>query len=203
MRIVARGLLAAAVVVLSATVILAESVTVEGSSTEYPTQIETKIGDKTVKMDLTGAGLRKRVVFKVYTIGSYIEASAGAKSAEDLISADCRKQFHLVMERDVDGKEMAEAVEKAIHKSCGEDAFAKELKALADTMKELELKKGDNIRLSNIPKKGLECDVAGKKTVSINNSDFSKAIWEIYLGKKCVDDKVKDALVSRLSAAKE
>jgi len=195
---VARLAVSTAVLVLCVGVVLAESVGVDGSSTEYSTKIETKIGEKNVKMDLTGAGLRKRVVFKVYTIGSYIESGAKARSAEELIEADCPKQFHLVMERDVDGKELADAVEKAIHKSRGEDAFDKELKALADTMKELELKKGDNIHLTSLPKKGLECDVVGKKTVLIENSDFAKAIWEIYFGKKCIDDGLKKALLSRL-----
>jgi hypothetical protein len=198
MRSVTRLALAAAVAVLSVTVVWAESIGVEGTSTEYSTKIETKVGDKTVKMDLTGVGLRKRVLFKVYTIGSYIESGAKAHSADDVIGADCAKQLHLVMERDVDGKEMAEAVEKAIHKSRGEDAFANELKALATTMRELELKKGDNIRLTNLPKKGLECDVVGKKIVLIENADFAKAIWEIYLGKKCIDDNLKKALLSRL-----
>jgi hypothetical protein len=102
------------------------------------------------------------------------------------------------MERDVDGKEMAEAVEKAIHKSRGDDAFPAELKAMAETMKALELKKGDHIRLTNLPKKGLECEVAGKKRVLIENADFSRAIWEIYLGKNNIDDGLKKALVSRL-----
>src|SRR5262245_35445706 len=173
MRIVTRLALAAAVAVLSVTVVLAESIGVEGTSTEYSTKIETKVGDKTVKMDLTGVGLRKRVLFKVYTIGSYIECGVRARSAEDVIDADCPKQMHLVMERDVDGKDMAEAVEKAIHKSRGEDAFAEELRSLSTTMKELELKKGDNIRLTNLPKKGLECDVVGKKIVLIENADFA------------------------------
>ena len=54
------------------------------------------------------------------------------------------------------------------------------------------------MRLTNVPKKGIECDVAGKKQVVIENSDFSRAIWEIYLGKKNIDDDLKKALVSRL-----
>jgi len=198
MRIVLPRALPAVVALLAATIVLAESIGVDGSDTEYPTKIETKIGDKTIKMDLTGAGLRKRVVFKVYTIGSYVESGAAARTPDDLAAADCPKQLHLIMERDVDGKEMAEAVEKAIHNSRGAGAFADELKSLADTMKELDLKKGDNIRMTNIPGKGMECDVVGKKTVRINNTDFSKAIWEIYLGKKCIDDNLKKALVSRL-----
>jgi hypothetical protein len=189
----------AAVAVLFATVSRAgETVSVDGSSTQYETRIEAGVGGKSVKMVLTGAALRKKLVFNVYTIGSYVEAGAGVRSAEDLIDADCPKQLHLVMERDVDGKEMAEAVRKAIHNSRGNDAFPDELKALGETMRALELKKGDHILLTNVPKKGIECDVAGKKQLKIENGDFSKAVWEIYLGKKCVDDDVKKALASRL-----
>jgi hypothetical protein len=198
MKTLSRLLLVAAVAVLSSALALGESVGVEGSSTEYQTKIEAKVGGKTVKLDLTGAALRKRVVFKVYTIGSYVEAGAGVRTAEELAAADCPKQLHLVMERDVEGKELAEAVEKAIHRGRGENAFADELKSLADTMKALELKKGDHVRLTNLPKKGLECDVAGKKQIVIENSDFSRAVWEIYLGKKNIDDDIKKALVSRL-----
>jgi hypothetical protein len=198
MKTLARLLCVAAVAVLTSTLALGESVGVDGSSTEYETKVEAKVAGKTVKLDLTGAGLRKRVVFKVYTIASYVEAGAGVRSAEDLAAADCPKQLHLVMERDVDGKELAEAVEKAIRKGRGDDAFPDELKALAETMKALSLKKGDHVYLTNIPKKGLECDVVGKKQVVIENSDFSKAIWEIYLGKKNIDDDLKKALVSRL-----
>jgi hypothetical protein len=198
MKTLSRLVIVAAVATLFAAVALGESVGVDGSSTEYQTKIETQVAGKAVKLDLTGAGLRKRVVFKVYTIASYVEAGAGVRSADALAAADCPKQLHLVMERDVDGKELAEAVEKAIHKARGDDAFTDELKVLAETMKALALKKGDHVRLTNVPKKGIECDIAGKKQVVIESSDFSRAIWEIYLGKKNIDDDLKKALVSRL-----
>ncbi len=198
MKTLSRLLLVTALALLTGAVALAETVAVDGSDTSYETKIEPKVGGKEVKMDLTGAALRKRLVFKVYTIGSYVEAGAGLRSAEDLAAADVPKQLHLVMQRDVEGKELAEAVEKAIHKGRGDDAFADELKSLHETMKALELKKGDNIRLTNVPKKGINCDVAGKKEFVIENSDFSRAVWEIYLGKKNIDDDIKKALVSRL-----
>ncbi len=198
MKPLARLVLVAAVVVSFGALALGESVGVDGTSTAYETRIESTVGGKAVKMDLTGTGLRKKLVFKVYAIGSYVEAGAGVRSAEELIAADCPKQLHLVMERDVSGKEMAEAVEKAIHKSRGDGAFPDELKSMAETMKAMELKKGDHIRLTNVPKKGIECDVAGKKQILIENGDFSRAVWEIYLGKKCIDDDLRSALVSRL-----
>jgi hypothetical protein len=191
-------LVAAAAALFGAVAFAGETVAVDGSRTTYETKIEPTVGGKAVKMDLTGAALRKQLVFKVYTIASYVEAGAGVRSAEDLAAADCPKQLHLVMERDVGGKEMAEAVQKAIRDGRGNDAFPEELKALNETMKALALKKGDHVLLTNVPKKGLECDVAGKKMILIENSDFSKAVWEIYLGKKNIDEDVKKALASRL-----
>src|SRR5438552_5381398 len=155
MKTLSRLLLVTALAVLLGTVALAETVSVDGTDTSYETKIEPTVGGKAVKMDLTGAALRKRLLFKVYTIASYVEAGAGLRSAADLAAADVPKQLHLVMQRDVDGKDLAEAVEKAIHKSRGDDAFGDELKSLQETVKALELKKGDNVRLTNIPKKGL------------------------------------------------
>jgi hypothetical protein len=198
MKTLSRLLLVAALAALPGAAALAETVSVDGSDTSYETQIEPTVGGKAVKMNLTGAALRKRLVFKVYTIGSYVECGNGARSAEDLASADVPKQLHLVMERDVGGAELADAVEKAIHKGRGDDAFRDELKSLHETMKALELKKGDHVRLTNVPKKGIACDVAGKKQLVIENPDFSRAVWEIYLGKKNIDDDIKKALVSRL-----
>ena len=198
MKTLSRVLLVAALAALPTAIALGETVAVDGSDTAYEAKIEPTVGGKAVKMDLTGAALRKRLVFKVYTIGSYVECGAGLRSAEDLAAADVPKQLHLVMERDVEGKELADAVEKAIHKGRGDDAFPDELKSLRETMKALELKKGDNIRLTNIPKKGITCDVAGRKNLLIENSDFSRAVWEIYLGKKNIDDDIKKALVARL-----
>jgi hypothetical protein len=198
MKTLSRLLLVAALAALPGAAALAETVAVDGSDTSYETKIEPSVGGKAVKMALTGVALRKRLVFKVYTIGSYVECGAGVRSAEDLASADVPKQLHLVMERDVGGAELADAVEKAIHKGRGDDAFPDELKSLRETMKAMELKKGDHVRLTNVPKKGITCDVAGKKQLLIENADFSRAVWEIYLGKKNIDDDIKKALVSRL-----
>ena len=51
-------------------------------------------------------------------------------------------------------------------------------------MKVLELQKGYHVRLTNIPKKGLECDVAGKKQLMIENGDFAKCGLEDLPGKE-------------------
>jgi hypothetical protein len=196
MKTLSRMMLVTAVALFGVAALAGDTVGV--GSTQYDTKIESKINDKPVKLVLTGAAVRKKVVFKVYTIGSYVEAGAKVTSAEGLASADCPKQLHLVMERDVDGKEMAEAFVKAIRASRGNDAFPDEINSLTDMMKKLEVKKGDHIWLTNVPKKGLACDVAGKQSFTIENADFAQAVWEIYLGKNCIDDDIRKALVSRL-----
>jgi hypothetical protein len=193
-----RTLLVAAVVLCAPTAPAADMVGVDGSETTFPTQIESTIGGKAVKLNLTGAALRRRVIFKVYTIGSYVDAGARLRSAGEVVAADRPKQLHLVMERDVSGKDLAEAVEKAIHQGRGDNAFPGELKSLGETMRALELKKGDNVWLTSVPRKGLDVDVAGKKQLAIENPDFAKAVWEIYFGEKNIDNDVKKALVSRL-----
>jgi hypothetical protein len=199
MKTLSRWMLVAALSVPFGAVALAgEMVGVDGSRTQYDTNIDSTVAGKPVKMVLTGTALRKKLIFNVYAIGSYVEAGAGVRSAEQLVAADCPKQLHLVMERDVDGKEMAEAFQKAIYRSRGDHAFPAELKSLTETMKAMEVKKGDHIRLTNVPRKGIECDVAGRRQIVIENSDFSKAVWEIYLGPKNIDDDIRKGLASRL-----
>jgi hypothetical protein len=72
------------------------------------------------------------------------------------------------------------------------------LATLVETMKGMEVKKGDHVMLWNIPKKGLYCDVGGKKQFRIENADFSKAVWKIWLGRNNLGEELKKGLTSRL-----
>lgn len=175
----------------------AEDVAVSGSDITYPSEQRVTVGDKQVNMVLTGAALRKKVFFSVYTIGSYVQEGSGVRDGEDLAARDCPKQLHLVLERDVKGPDMAEAMRSAIRANY-DDAFATELKVLGECMSRTDIKKGDNVRLTHVPGKGLHVDVEGKTQMLIENPAFSKAVWDIYFGKNNLGDAIKKALVSRL-----
>lgn len=175
-----------------------DKVSVSGSSTQYPVAVESKIGDKDVKLVLTGAALRKRVFFSVYTIGSYVEEAAGVRTAAELAAKDCPKQLHLVMERDVGGKDMAEAFVGAIRQSYPEPQFAEQLQALSEFMQAQNVQKGDHVWLTHVPKVGLHCNLVGKAEVVIKDVPFAQAVWEIYLGKKHISEAIKRELTSRL-----
>jgi hypothetical protein len=199
MQSLSRKILAAGLVALLASAGLAATkVGVRGSSNQYATEIDSTIDGQQVKMVLTGAALRKKVIFNVYTVGSYLQQGGSVRSAEDLAEADCPKQLHLIMERDVEGKEMAEAFRTAIRANYADPAFAAELDSLTETMESIAVKKGDHVWLTHVPKKGLHCNLVGKKDFFIENADFARAVWNIYLGPKNLGDDIKKALVSRL-----
>ncbi len=176
-----------------------ERVGVPGSSVVYTTPIESKVGDRPVKMILTGAGLRKKVIFKVYAVGSYLEDGVTARSPAELYSKDCAKQLHLVMERDVSGKEFAEALRAAVRANHAAPQFENELATLSDTMQKHAIEKGDHVWLTHVPKVGLHCRLIGKAEIQVSNVAFAQAIWEAYLGKNCICEDVKKGLASRLS----
>jgi hypothetical protein len=193
-----RFLALALLVLFGAAAPAAETVGVEGSQTQYPTLIESPINNKPVKLTLTGAAMRKKVLFNVYTVGSYVQEGAPVHSAEDLADADVPKQLHLVMERDVDGKTMAGAFREAVRLNYAAPAFTKELDSLARVLEESSVKKGDHVWLSHVPGLGLHVRLPGKREMVIPNSAFAKAIWEVYVGRNNLGEAIKQGLTSRL-----
>jgi hypothetical protein len=192
-------LLALAVLAMGGAAALAqEMVGVPGSDTQYATPVETRIGDQPVTLVLTGTALRTKYFFNVYAIGSYLQAGVSVQTAEELAAVDQPKQLQLVLERDVESKDMVEAFRAAIRLNYPDPAFAQELGMLAEAMQGLTIKKGDHVTLSHVPKVGLHCDVNGQTSFEIKNVAFARAVWEIYLGKNNIGEGIKRGLVSRL-----
>lgn len=175
----------------------AELVGVDGSKVQYVGAQMMKVNGKDVKLVLTGTALRKKLVFNVYAIGSYVQDGVKVKSAEELASADCPKRLWLVMERDLDGKEMAEAFRTAIRLNHPDPAFNDEVNKLSEFMQTLSTKKGDHVWLTHVPGVGLHCQLLNKADVTIPNPKFSQAVWDIYLGKNNLGDGIKKGLLSR------
>lgn len=181
----------------AASVFGADLVGVDGSKVQYPTALPIKAGSKDVNLVLTGTALRKKLVFNVYTVGSYLQEGVKVRSAEELAGADCPKRLWLVMERDLDGKEMADAFRNAIRLNHPEPAFNHEVAKLSEFMQSLSVKKGDHVWLTHLPGVGLHCQLHNKTDVTIPNPKFSQSVWDIYLGKNNLGDHIKKGLLSR------
>jgi hypothetical protein len=175
-----------------------ELVGVRGSNTQYTTTMDITIGDKPFHLVLTGVALRQKFLFNVYTIGSYVLEGAAVHTAEELAAIDQPKQLHLVMERDVAGGDIAEAFRVAVRQNYPTPYFNEEVNRLVEMLREINFTKGDHIYLTHQPGIGLRCQVIGKGDFTIENPDFSRAVWDIYLGKNNLGDGIKKGLISRL-----
>ena len=140
----------------------------------------------------------QKFLVNVYTIGSYLQEGVSVRTAEELAAVNCAKSLHLVMERDVAGKDMAEAFRSAIRQNYAAPLFTDEINTMVECIQAQDVHKGDQVWLTHVPNVGLSINLVGKKDVLIRNSSFSQAVWEIYLGKNNLGDAIKKGLVSRL-----
>jgi chalcone isomerase-like protein len=197
-RVCYRWFAVAAAMTCGLGIVSAEMVGVPNSAVQFPTPIQSSIAGNQYKMRLTGTALRTRVIFSVYAVGSYVQDGLRFRTAEELAAADKPKQLHLVMERDVDGPDMADAFKKAIRANYPEPTFNNEVMTLTEKMKGYTVHKGDHVWLTHVPGVGMHCHLAGKTDYWVKGVPFARAVWEIYLGKNSIGDDIKRGLTSRL-----
>jgi hypothetical protein len=189
---------AIAVVSVSGLAAASELVSVAGSSARFATSVEVQVGGKPVPMTLTGATLRKRAIINIYAIGSYLQTGVTVKSADELAASDSIKMLVLILERDVKGRDMAEGIQSGVRLNHPANAFPAELGKIVKTLGTMDLRKGDQVMLTAIPRVGLRCQVVGKGEVTIESPAFARAVWDIYLGRQNLGEPIKAALTSRL-----
>jgi hypothetical protein len=174
-----------------------KAVTVPDTEVSFPVERTEEIGGEKVALELTGVGLREKAWFNVYAIASYVAKDASAKTATQLAQADVAKQLRLVMERDVDGEDMAEAFRDALRANHPK-GFDQELKAFEAYFDGKEAKEGKRIVFDHVPGKGLRFRVQGHDALEIEGVPFARAVWDIYFGKKPAVDELKKTLSARL-----
>ena len=173
-------------------------VAVPGSETTFADEVEASVTGRTVQMKLTGTALRAKRGVHAYAIAGYVSSEAEVHSAEELARADVAKRLHLVMERPVDGKSLAQAFRSAVRLNHAEPAFEAEIKSLEHYMRNMSARKGEHLMMTHLPGIGLHIRVAGKVDFVIRSVGFSRAIWDIYLGEKNLGESLKKGLTSRL-----
>lgn len=174
-----------------------ETVGVNGSNARFAAAIEVQAAGQPVRLSLTGAAVRKKAFITIYTIASYLQDGVAAKTAEQLAAAQGVKVLVLVMERDVDGRDMVDGIRSGIRLNHPADAFGPELARIGQVLQTMRLQKGERVTLIAAPGAGLRCYVPGKADAVIGDAAFARAVWDIYLGRNNVSDAVKSGLMSR------
>lgn len=155
---------------------MADTVTVEG---------------KTLK--LNGMGLRKKVVFKVYVAGLYLETPSPA--GEAVIASDQIKRMQLSVLRSLKSKQVTEAIEEGFEKNS-----KAQMGALKDRLGKFgamisDVVEGDQIAMTYVPGKGTTVSVKGADKGVIEGKDFADALFAVWLGNNPVQEDLKKALL--------
>jgi len=180
-----KGILAAGLLALAAAVALAgelagvrmpEAVTVEG---------------KTLK--LNGMGLRKKLIFKVYVAGLYLESPS--KDAAAVLSATETKSMRLHILRSLKGSKVSEAISEGFERNSNAQMAA--LKARLERFSAMipDVAEGDEILLTWVPERGTKVTVRGTDRGVIEGRDFADALFAVWLGPNPVQDDLKKALL--------
>jgi hypothetical protein len=144
-------------------------------------------------LKLNGAGLRTKVVFKVYVAGLYLESPS--KDAAGIVSSDQTKAMRLAILRSLKGSQVSEAIAEGFEKNSKAQMGA--LKARLDKLGAMipNVEKGDDIVLAYVPGKGTVVQVKGAEKGVVEGKDFADALLSVWLGANPVQDDLKRELL--------
>jgi Chalcone isomerase-like len=152
------------------------------------------------RLQLNGAGIRYKAIFKVYAAGLYL--GARATTPEAVYAAPGPKRLHVVMLREIDGNELGKLFPDGIRKNATREEFGK---SIPGTLKLAEmfvtrkrLASGDSFTVDYIPGTGTVISLNGKvATEPIVEPVFFIAMMKIWLGADPPDWQLRDALLGQ------
>ncbi|MBX9611450.1 MAG: chalcone isomerase family protein [Burkholderiales bacterium] len=152
------------------------------------------------KLTLNGAGIRYKVVFKVYTAGLYL--SKKASTTEEVLAMPGPKRMAITMLRDIDSGELGKLFSRGMEDNMEKAAFSKLVPGVM-RMSQIfsdhkKLLKGETFVIDWLPGKGMVLTVKGKvEGEPFKEPEFFNALLRIWLGPNPADWKLKEALLGK------
>lgn len=174
---------------------LAQSAT-EVGGVKYESSVQ--VGSS--RLQLNGAGVRYKAVFKVYTAGLYLGAKAG--TTEAVLAAAGPKRLHVVMLRDIDANELGKLFTRGMQDNAPREDFAKSIPGTIRMGEIFASKKrmaeGENFSVEWQPGVGTVVQINGKTIGEpIREPEFFRSLLLIWLGRSPADAGLKEALLGR------
>ena len=147
-------------------------------------------------LQLNGAGLRKKVFFKVYAAGLYVPQKA--QTAQGVLEQNGAARVRLGLLRDVSAKSFVSALEEGLQDNTDEATrkeIAPELAKLIKAMNEIgDVKEGDLVDF-DFSGKTTSVLVNGKLVAdNIGGKKLFDSVLRIWLGENAIDDKLKKSM---------
>jgi hypothetical protein len=152
------------------------------------------------KLQLNGAGIRYKAVFKVYTAGLYLTRKAA--SPEEVQTAPGARRMSITMLRDIDSAELGKLFSRGIEDNMEKTAFSKLIPGVM-RMSQIffdikRLKAGDTFLIDWVPGAGTVITVKGiPQGEPFKEPEFFNALLRIWLGPNPADWKLKEALLGK------
>ena len=156
------------------------------------------------KLLLNGAGIRYKIVFKVYAAALYL--AERASTPEAVLTAPGPRRLQIVMLREIDANELGKLFTKGMEQNAPREEFSKSIAGIL-RMSDIfsnhkKLMPGDSFALEWLPGAGTVILVNGKQEgAPIKEPEFYSALMKIWFGKSPADAQLKEALLGKTPAA--
>lgn len=166
----------------------------EVAGIDFPPQIEVQGS----KLQLNGAGVRYKAVFKVYAAGLYTSRKVG--SLEELLKTPGPKRMRITMLREVDAAELGKLFSRGMEDNMDRAAFAQLIPGIL-RMSQLfsqykKLQAGESLAMDWAPGQGLLISVKGQvQGEPFKEPEFFAALMGIWLGRAPADWQLKNDLL--------
>ena len=192
-RLLAAWLAAASLAVLT---VPAHSQPVDVAGVKYAPEVT--VGG--AKLQLNGAGVRYKAIFKVYAAGLYLTAKANTPQAA--LTAPGPKRLHIVMLRDIDGNELGKLFTRGMEQNASREDFAKSIPGTIKMGEIFAAKKmltqGESFQVDWLPGQGTVISINGKQAAEpIKEPEFYSSLMKICLGNNPADAQLKELLLGK------
>ncbi len=189
-----RSLAAAMVALAIAAAANAAPVTLSGVTYEDSAEL------RGAKLQLNGAGVRYKAVFKVYTAGLYLPKKAD--STDEVLAMPGAKRISITMLRDIDSGELGKLFSRGMEDNMDKTAFSKLIPGVVRMSQIFSVHKklnaGESFMIDWIPGTGAIVTVKGvPQGEPFKEPEFFNALLRIWLGPSPADWKLKEALLGK------
>ncbi|WP_332813006.1 chalcone isomerase family protein [Ramlibacter sp.] len=189
-----RSLAAAMAAIAVCAAAQAEPVTLSGVKYEDASEL------RGAKLQLNGAGVRYKAVFKVYTAGLYLPKKAS--TPEEVLAMPGAKRLSITMLREIDSAELGKLFSRGMEDNMDRTAFSKLIPGVV-RMSQIfsdhkKLNPGESFMIDWVPGTGAIVTVKGvAQGEPFKEPEFFNALLRIWLGPSPADWKLKDALLGK------
>ena len=149
-------------------------------------------------LKLNGAGMRTKVIIKVYAAGLYLTDKKTTMA--DIATIEGPRRMKLIMARDISSDSFGDAFMEGLKENTSvaeRNTLAPQVNKFGQMFASVPgLKKGDVMYIDWIPGVGTQCELNGKKVgETVPDMAFYNALLRIWLGEHPADRSLKPALL--------